>query len=388
MKKLLFTLLILVIIGLFGFFFIAAKIVDGEQNVLLRIDHGKPSSEVKSIHSSLIIADWHSDNLLWDRDPLKRLGHGHVDIPRLIEGNVTLQVFDAVIKSPKGQNYYRNSGDTDQLTLLMVANRWPQRTWNGLFERAIYQSRILHNAAERSQGKLRIIKNQSELSSLLEDRSLNKEMVGGILAIEGLHALENDLENLQKLYDAGYRIMGLTHFFDNEVGGSSAGMEQGGITDLGRKVIHQMNAQSIIIDLAHASEKLIDDVLEISSKPIVVSHTGVKGTFESPRNLSDKHLIEIAKRGGVIGIGFWDGAVGSPNPQDIVKAMRYCVDLIGIDHVSLGSDWDGSTTVAIDAAHIWVLTKTLLEDGFTQDEIEKIMGGNQVRFLNEHLPEL
>lgn len=387
MKKALYTLLILILIGLFGFFLAAAKIVDGQTNIVIELDHGEMPAAVKAVHDSLVIADWHADNLLWDRDILRQINHGHVDIPRLIKGNFTLQVFDAVIKTPKGQNYQSNSGDTDNITTLAIANRWPMRTWHSLLERALYQSAKLHSAEERSDGKLQIIRTKSDLQNLLSERSKNKDLVGGLLAIEGLHALEGKLENLQKVYDAGYRVMGLTHFFDNEVGGSSAGIDQRGLTAFGRDVIVKMNQMDITIDLAHASNELIKDVLELTTKPIVVSHTGVKGTYESPRNLSDDQLRAIAAKGGVVGIGFWDGAVGSPQTTDIVKAMRHAVDIIGIDHVCLGSDWDGGTTTLFDAANIWVLTEALMNGGFSKEEIYKIMGGNQIEFLKKNLPD-
>ena len=386
MKKALYTLLILVLIGIFGFFLAAGKIVDGQTNIVIELDHGEMPAAIKQVHDSLIIADWHADNLLWDRDVLRQINHGHVDIPRLIKGNFTLQVFDAVIKTPKGLNYVSNSDDTDNITTLAIANRWPISTWSSLYERALYQSKKLHSAELRSDGKLQIVKTKSDLTNLLLERDKNKNIVGGLLSIEGLHALEGKLENLQGVYDAGYRMMGLTHFFDNEVGGSSAGLEQGGLTSFGNKVIRKMNELDITIDLAHASSALIADVLALTTKPVVVSHTGVKGTYDSPRNLSDQQLRAIAANGGVVGIGFWDGAVGSPQTSDIVAAMRYAVNIMGIDHVCLGSDWDGGTTTLFDAANIWVLTEALMKGGFSKEEIYKIMGGNQIEFLKKNLP--
>jgi len=386
MKKLLYTILILILFGLFGFFVVAGKIVDGQMNVLERHDYGTPSADVKALHDSLIIADWHSDNLLWDRDIFQELTHGHVDIPRLRKGNFTLQVFDAVIKTPKGQNYERNSGDTDNITMLAMANRWPRRTWSSLCERALYQSERLHRASTRSNCTLRIIKSQNDLDSLLDLRTSNKDIIGGLLSIEGLHALEGQIDNLDTLYNAGYRMMGLTHFFDNEVGGSSAGVVQGGLTTLGRQVIQKMDKKNIIIDLAHASPKLISDVLALTHRPVVVSHTGVRGTYDSPRNLSDDQLKAIAQNGGIVGIGFWEGAIGNTHPTTIVKTIKYVIDLIGIDHVSLGSDWDGGTTTYFDAAHIWVLTEALMDAGLSNQEIFKIMGGNQIEFLKKNLP--
>ncbi len=383
MKKFLYSLIILIILGLIGFFAAAGKIVDGQKNVLVRAEHDIPE-EVLHFHDSLLVADWHADNLLWDRNPLVRLEHGHVDVPRLIEGNVAVQVFDAVIKTPKGMNYDSNTGDTDNITLLAMANRWPVRTWSCLYERAIHQSDVLHRAEIQSEGKLRILKTVGELEDHLQRWKDGEEAVGGILAIEGLHALEGQLENLDGLYEAGYRVMGLVHFFDNEVGGSSAGADKGGLTGFGRQVVQRMNELGIIIDLAHASSATISDVLSLSTRPVVVTHTGVRGTHDIVRNLSDDEIRGIAARGGVIGIGFWDGAVGDFRPSSIVRAMRYVADLVGVDHVCLGSDWDGSTTIYFDAANVAVLTGALLKGGFTRDEVRKIMGGNQVAFLRRN----
>lgn len=343
------------------------------------------SDRARKLHPQLAVADWHSDNLLWDRDPVIRIDYGHVDIPRLVEGNFAIQVFDAVIKTPKGLNYHSNTDKTDNITLLAMANRWPIATWFNLTERALYQSEVLHKAANES-GQLSIIKSRGDLEFFMSQWKVNGGKVGGVLSIEGLHAFEGELENLQVLVDAGYRMFGLVHFFDNEVGGSSAGVEQGGLTDLGRQVVRIMNEKSIIIDLAHASETLIDEVLEVSTKPIVVSHTGVKGVHNSPRNLSDKHIKDIASKGGMIGIGFWNEAAGGQSVNDIARAFRYTADLAGVDHVGLGSDFDGAVTIPFDASQIIVLTEALMNVGFSDEEIKQIMGGNQIRFLMDNLP--
>ena len=296
MNKTLGTIVILVLFGLLGFFFVTSRIVDQQMNKCLHIEDEdyNISPITRDLHDSLIIADWHSDVLLWDRSILNRATHGHTDIPRLIEGNVTLQVFDAVIKTPKGQNYDSNSGDSDNITLLAMVNRWPIKTWYNLTNRAIHQSQKLHKAAEQSDGQLRIVKSKQDIQQLLDMRASNKAMVGGLLSIEGLHALSGELNNLSLLYNHGYRMMGLVHFFDNKIGGSSAGVQKGGLTNFGKEVIGQMEEMGIIIDLAHASTKLIDDVLANSKRPMVVSHTGVSGTYESPRNLSDRHIRMIA----------------------------------------------------------------------------------------------
>jgi microsomal dipeptidase-like Zn-dependent dipeptidase len=188
------------------------------------------------------------------------------------------------------------------------------------------------------------------------------------------------------LFDAGFRMMAPTHFFDNEIGGSAHGLEKGGLTDLGKEMIKRMEAKHMIVDLAHASSKTIDDVLSIATQPVLVSHTGVKGTCNNNRNLSDEQIKGIARTKGIIGIGYWDTAICGKDAKSIVKAIRYVVDLVGIDYVGLGSDFDGAVIVPFDTTGVIQITDALLETGLTQDEIRKIMGGNVLRVLKENLP--
>ncbi|MEQ1867523.1 MAG: membrane dipeptidase, partial [Micropepsaceae bacterium] len=310
----------------------------------------KVNAEAKALHARLNLADLHSDTLLWNRDVLARGTIGHVDVPRLREGRFVLQVFSAVTKSPEGQNYNKTKGDSDQIALLVKVQLWPLKTWSSLLERALYQAEKLNDAAKRDPEALLVVRTRGDLQSLLARRAKGEPVVGGLLAIEGAHALEGDLANLQKLKDAGYRMIGLTHFFDNELGGSLHGVSKGGLTPFGVQTVHALEEAGIIIDLAHASEKVVDDVVQIATKPMVVSHTGVRGACNSPRNLSDAHMRAIAAKGGLIGIGYWDGAVCDTTPAGVVKSLRYAIDLIGVDHVALGSDYDGTTTVRFDAS--------------------------------------
>jgi microsomal dipeptidase-like Zn-dependent dipeptidase len=209
----------------------------------------------------------------------------------------------------------------------------------------------------------------------------------GLLGIEGAHALEGSLENLQSLYDAGYRMIALHHFFDNELGGSFHGVSRAGLTDFGRDVVRRLDELRIIIDVAHSAPAVVDDVLAQTSRPVVVSHTGLHGHCATARNLDDERLQRIAARGGLIGIGYWKGAVCDISPAGVVRALRYAIDLVGEDHVALGSDFDGSTSTLFDTSELAILTQTMLDAGFSDAEIEKLMGGNSVRFLREQLPE-
>ena len=344
------------------------------------------SAAAKALHDRLVIADMHDDALLWSRDLLKRYDYGQSDLPRLRAGNVGLQVFSAVTKTPRNINFERNGADSDALTTLVMAQRWPARTWTSLLERALYQSEKLHAAAANSGDTLRIVRVRSDLGGLLKSRSDSNSRLAAILSTEGLHSLEGKLENIDRLYEAGFRIAGLTHFFDNEIGGSAHGLEKGGLTSFGREVIAKLEEKKMLIDLAHASPKLIDDVLAIAKQPVLVSHTGVKGTCPGTRNLSDDHVKAIARFGGVVGIAYFHGAVCGLSAEAIVKAIQYAVGLAGVKHVALGSDFNGASRSAFDATGLSLITEGLLKLEMNEADIADIMGGNVLRLLLEHLP--
>jgi len=181
--------------------------------------------------------------------------------------------------------------------------------------------------------------------------------------------------------------MSPSHFFDNDIGGSAAGVAKTGLTDKGREWVRQMEARHMIIDLAHASAKTIDDVLAMATRPVVVSHTGVRGTCDNNRNLTDEQIQAVAAKGGLIGIGYWDTATCGTDAKAIVRAIRYVRDRVGVEHVALGSDFDGAVTVPFDTRGVIEITGALLDAGFSEEDIRKIMGENTVKFLEANLPE-
>ena len=378
----LFVLCIVVV-----FFLTIPRLVDEDQNKVVKKPPYAASARALHLHQQLIIADLHADSLLWGRDLLERSTYGHVDIPRLADGNVALQVFSLPTKSPAGLNIESNRDKNDQIFWLAIVDRWPPATWNSLTERALYQARRLHRFARGSHGGFVVIENSTDLSSYLERRRLNGRLTAGLLSIEGAHALDGKLENLDVLYRAGYRMMSPSHFFDNDIGGSSAGVHKTGLTDKGREWVRQMEARHMIVDLAHASARTIDDVLAIANRPVVVSHTGVKGTCNNNRNLSDDQMRAVAAKGGLIGIGYWDTAICGTDARAIAKAMRYVSDRVGVEHVALGSDFDGATTAPFDTTGVVEITDAMLGAGYSEQEIRAIMGENVMKFLQENLPE-
>ena len=369
-----------------GSFTVVAPYLDHRMNRVEPASLPPVADSVTALHTTLTIVDLHADPLLWPRDLNARASQGHIDVPRLIEGNVAIQLFGVVTKTPPGQNYQQNRADKDQITLLAIASRWPPRTWHDLLQRALYQSARLHQTATGSAGRLRVVTSGEELRQFLQDRSANRAQVAGILAMEGLQALGGNLARLDTLYDAGFRVMGLTHFFDNEVGGSSAGEAKGGLTEFGRAVISRMEEKQILVDIAHASPRVISDVLDMATRPVIVSHTGVQTVCPGPRNLTDDQIRRVAVNGGIIGIGYWDAAVCDPSPAGIARTVKYVVDLVGADHVALGSDFDGGTTTRFDTSELVQITAALLRAGLTADQVRQAMGGNAVRLLQQGLP--
>jgi microsomal dipeptidase-like Zn-dependent dipeptidase len=369
------------------YFTVAAPLADGWMNQTTGDPLDPVPDSVQALHDSLVVADLHNDLLLWPRDPLVRHDRGHTDVPRLLDGGVGLQVFAAVTQVPRGRSYAGTDADAlDQIPFLVAGQRWPVRTWTSRLERALYQARKLRRAVDRSDGQVTLIQSVGDLDRFLQARASIPRRLGALLAVEGLHALEGEIGHLDTLIAAGYRMMSPTHLHDNALGGSSTGLAKGGLTDFGRHVVRRMEDRQVIIDLAHASDTVIRDVLALTERPVVVSHTGVRATCPSPRNLSDAQIRAIAAQGGVIGVGFWERAVCGTHPRAIARAMRHVADLVGVEHVALGSDFDGTVTVPFDATGLPQLTAALLELGFTREEIHKIMRENVVRLLHETLP--
>lgn len=346
-----------------------------------------PSPRALSLHQTLWIADLHADTLLWQRDLLQRGGHGHLDLPRMQEGNIALQAFSVVTKTPRGLNLERNGDDSDNITALSIAQGLPPAAWTSLMARAELQAQHLRQFADGSNGALRLIGSRAQLQRFIIQRRAYPQLSAGWLTLEGAHALEGKLDNLDRLYRAGYRMAAPTHFFDTELSGSRHGLHQGGLTALGRAWVAAMESRRMIIDLAHASPATIDQVLDLARRPLMVSHTGVRGTCDNRRNLTDKQLRRIAAQGGLVGIGFWDTAVCGKDVAAIARAIRYAIAVAGIDHVAYGSDFDGAVGTAIDAAHMASLTQALLDAGLNDSQIRQVAGGNVQRFLLDNLPD-
>lgn len=380
MKKWLWGALALILVAVIAFFVFAPGIVERSMNkvdpVALKI-----SSEARALHARLQVADMHADTLLWKRSLLDRSSRGQVDLPRLQAGDVALQVFSSVTKTPKGQNYDANSDATDNITTLVIADLQPIRTWGSLFERSLWHATKLRRYANSSNGALRIVRAPADLDALLAARAGGRKVLGAMLSIEGLHDIEGDLAKLDRLYAAGFRMAGMVHFFDNAVAGSMHGEKKGGLTPLGRQVLARMEQLGMVVDIAHASHASVAEILKLARRPVVSSHGGVQATCKVNRNLTDDEIRGVARTGGVVGIGYWEGAVCATAPAAVATAIAHVRDIAGIDHVGLGSDFDGAVTTGFDSSQLVAVTQALLDRGFSNDDIAKVMGGNVLRVL-------
>lgn len=365
------------------------RIADRQMNPVERpADPFALSPGARLLHSELRVADLHADPLLWPRDLLARADHGQVDVPRLIEGRVALQVFGVATQSPWGLNFERNSADAfDMQTPLTVASGWGPRAWTSRLARALHQAESLRRAAAGSQGRFTMIATRGDLARHLAAFADDPQRSAGFLGLEGMHALEGRVESLDELSAAGFRMIGFAHFFDNAFAGSSAGEQKHGLTALGRAALARMDELSLIADLAHASPATIRDVLAQTRRPVVVSHTGVRATCPGPRNLSDDEIRLVAANGGIIGIGAFEGAVCDTAPRAVARAMRHVRDQVGIEHVALGSDFDGAVTAAFDISENALLVEALFAEGFTPDEVRLALGENTLALLAKLLPE-
>ena len=370
-----------------AFFLLGPQWVDRNSNQVMGDPGQAPTPETRAFHEQLIVGDLHADSALWGKDLLHRNDWGQVDLPRLIAGGATLQMFTTVTKSPRGQNYEQNASDAaDNITLLAMAQRWPAETYDSLFARALLQAGRVQATAEQSP-QLMLISNQTDLNDLLAQRGRGNSIIGALLGTEGSHALDGKLENIDELYDAGFRMMGLHHFFDNRLGGSLHGESQAGLTPFGEQAVLNMQKTGIMIDVAHSSEATVRDTLRLTDgAALIVSHTGFNGHCPSPRNISDETMALITEAGGLVGVGFWADVTCGQGIDAIASAIQYGVERFGVNHIALGSDWDGSVTTPIDASQLPHLTQALLDAGLTQAEVRAVMGGNMVRFLAQHLP--
>lgn len=233
-----------------------------------------------------------------------------------------------------------------------------------------------------------IIKNKKDLTKVIEDKS-----IGIILTIENGKAIEDNLDNVDILYEKGIRVMSINWNEDNLLGTGALTNTNSGLTKLGIEYVKKLEEKNILIDVSHSSEKTFWDVISNTTKPIVATHSCCYEICNHPRNLKDEQIKEIAKRNGIIGICLCSPFLkneGRADVTDIVKHIKYIIDLVGEDFVGIGTDFDG-----VDEEHklldikklkeMNILVKCLRDDGFRNSTIAKIMGENWCKIIDDFL---
>lgn len=314
----------------------------------------------------MFIADAHADTL-WaaareGRDWTERSAKGHADLERLIEGGVRLQVF-ALFSSPshKGRGYTAD-------TLAMI-----ERYYAGV---------------ERVRGRYRVttVRYRADLDDAGED-------LKALLSIEGGEALQGSIEVLHAFFRLGVRAMGLVWNHRNEladgIGDAGSG---GGLTPFGRCVVEEMERLGMAVDVSHLSPAGFWDVARRAQRPFYASHSNARAVADHPRNLDDDQLRAIADCGGVVGINFSPAFLSGKEVagiDDVVRHIEHIASVAGIDSVCLGTDYDGipyTPEGLEDASKLVRLAEELLRRGWSQSEVEAVMGGNLLRFFRRVLP--
>ncbi len=387
-KSVALTLVVAIFLLLTITLVLASKYIYQWTNVSEMAPPYQTSAESQRLHESLLIADLHADTGTHLVDFSKPQPDGHVGWPRLEAGNLSLMTLALVTETtmipPIGKGRVRG---LNAMAFASMINGWPVRTWFSNYERGHFFLDHIKQIVAENGDRMFLITNTEDLDKLRRAHASGPpHQLGVLLAVEGIHILEGDLSKLRPLIEDGIRMISLTHAFDNKAAGAATGRKRGGLTDFGRDVLLVMQEYGVVLDLAHASEAAANEALQIVQLPVVFSHTGIKATCDIDRNISDEMIRKLGENGGVIGVGFFTYVLCGNDVNAIVSAMQYIKDLIGTEHIALGSDYDGIVNVVVDVGGLPVLTEALLASGFTRDEIRLIMGENVIRVLSEVLP--
>ncbi|MGO8998278.1 MAG: dipeptidase, partial [Polyangiaceae bacterium] len=312
-----------------------------------------------------------ADTLMWSRWmgydllvrhepplPMAALG-GHVDLPRMIDGGMGAQFFG----------------------LVSLPIREKTR---GLAQATHEQIDVLDATIARSPDAIRLVRTAADIEAARAAGA-----IGALLGIEGAHALEGNIANVDVFARRGVRYLGLLHFSANEVGFPAHGRGERpteGLTPFGREVVERCEANGVIVDLAHINKRGFLDVCAMATKPPIVSHTGVLGAFEHWRNIDDEQLRTIADKGGCVGVIFCPKFIGGDGIGPVVKHLLHILDVVGEDTPALGSDWDGfiiPTRPLADPRGLPLLTDALLAAGVNERTIGKLLRENVMRVLSE-----
>jgi len=341
----------------------SSLIYETDTTAVALVDSARVNVLLESIHDRAFVIDLHNDVMevisgsnftyqLSDRHTTN-----HTDIPRFRDGGVDAQVFSIWI-----------SPTTYQAT--------------AYFSTAMKFLDTLKAQAVRNPKDLGLVFRSDSVDALVRQKK-----IAGIVVIEGGHCLEDKLENLLALYNAGARIMTIT--WNNStswaVSAQDSRADAVGLNDFGKQVVRTMDSLGMIIDVSHVGRKTVEDILATSKNPIIASHSGAYALRNHYRNLTDTQIRAIAQRGGVIGVVFYPTFLvssGSARLENVLQHMDYIKNLVGVDYIALGSDFDGIETTPVGLENVTkfpAITEALLQRGYSRDDVRKILGGNFMR---------
>ena len=314
------------------------------------------STYLQTVHSKYTLIDLHNDVLeVMVNDPNYHLAtlhtYNHTDIPRLQQGEVDVQFFSIWVDpdSTHYTNYFQRA--------LMMRDR--------------FNSEITANPTTIEQA--------TTMQEALELNNQNK--IAAVIGVEGGHSIENNIDNLDTLYNAGMRYLTIT--WNNSTNWAISARDPrtltNGLTEFGRQVIRKLDSLGVIIDVSHVGIKTIQDILDVTTNPIIASHSGARTLNDNKRNLYDWQIQDIANSGGVIGVVFYPYFLnGSSNASiaDVIEHIDYIVNLVGTDFVSIGSDFDGIEVTPLgleDTSKFPALTLALLQHGYSEIEVAKFL---------------
>jgi membrane dipeptidase len=328
------------------------------------------------LHRDAIVVDSHCDTLLevmgvdWKTNgtkPPRSLGekstNGQVDIPRLIEGGVDVQIFAAYIE--------------------------PQYKVGPLaVKRGLQMIDAFHTEIAKYQDKISFATKYEEIMNTVKNHR-----IAALLSFEGGEPLSGDLGLLRMFYRLGIRAITLTWNQRNEIAdGVGEKRTKSGLTEFGVQAIKEMNRLGIVIDVSHLSETGFYDVIETTNAPIIASHSNAQALCNHPRNLTDDQIRAVAKNGGVIGMCFSPSFIDQNEEQRTIDRLLDHVDhvrkLVGCEHLGIGSDFDGFPGIPKgleDVTKMPMITKGLLARGYSEEDIRKILGGNYLRIFERIL---
>lgn len=338
-------------------------------------------AEANKVHRKAILIDGHNDvtsETVRGLDLAQRRTEGHTDIPRMREGGMGAQFFAAYVSAE-----HIDRGSAAHRALQMIDT-------------------IRHDIVGQHPEDFQLALRAEDIAKVRK-----RGRIAALIGVEGGHAIEDDPRVLRTFYDLGARYMTLTHTRNLSWAGSSGEEGNAGLSELGRKVIAEMNRLGMMVDIAHVSDRTFWDVIEASKAPVFSSHSSCRALSNIPRNMTDEMIQAVARKGGLVMINFGceflsqKSADTSPwtNPTlgrgartqmvkaklaDVVAHIDHVKKIAGIDAVGLGSDFDGVSCVpeGLEDVSRWPnLTKALLENGYSAADIRKVYGGNLLRFM-------